>query len=66
MDKNKILDIVNNVENKSNKELLEVESLLFDEYEKTKQLAIELTKHMEAIEEIHGKVVEEIEKRKTA
>jgi len=34
MDKNKILDIVNNVENKSNKELLEVESLLFDEYEK--------------------------------
>jgi hypothetical protein len=29
-------------------------------------LAIELTKHMEAIEEIHGKVVEEIEKRKTA
>jgi hypothetical protein len=64
MDKNKILNIVNDVENKSNKDLLDAENFLFDEYEKTKQLAIELTKHMEAIESVHGKIVEEIEKRK--
>jgi|LauGreDrversion4_2_1035121.scaffolds.fasta_scaffold72240_2 hypothetical protein len=65
MDKNKVLDIVNNVSDKSNKDLLDSESFLFDEYEKTKQVIIGLTKHMEAIEELHAKIVDEIEKRKS-
>lgn len=65
MDRDKVLSIVNDVENKSNKDLLDAESFLFEEYEKSKLLAIELTKQMEVIEEIHSKIVEEIEKRKT-
>jgi len=65
MEKDKFLNIINNVDSKSNKDLIDVESFLFEEYEKAKGMAINLTKHMEAIEEIHAKIVEEIEKRKT-
>lgn len=64
MDKQKILEIVENVENKSNKDLFDAESFLFTEYEKTKEVVIALTKHMEVIEDIHVKLVNEIEKRK--
>lgn len=65
MEKDRFLDIINNVGDKSNKDLIDAESFLFEEYEKAKGMAINLTKHMEAIEEIHSKIVEEIEKRKT-
>lgn len=65
MEKDRFLDIINNVGNKSNKDLIDVESFLFEEYEKSKVMVINLTKHMEAIEEVHAKIVEEIEKRKT-
>lgn len=65
MEKDKFLDIINNLGDKSNKDLIDVESFLFEEYEKTKGMVINLTKHMEAIEELHAKIVDEIEKRKT-
>lgn len=64
MDKNKIIEIINDVKNKSNKDLLECEEVLFNEYEKTKEIVIELTKHMDTIEEMHFKISIEIEKRK--
>jgi len=64
MDKNKIIEIINDVKNKSNKDLLECEEVLFNEYEKTKEIVIELTKHMDTIEEMHFKISTEIEKRK--
>lgn len=64
MEKEKILEIVENVKNKSNKDLFDAESSLFDEYEKTKEVVVALTKHMDIIEDLHGKIVEEIEKRK--
>lgn len=65
MEKDKFLDIINNLGDKSNKDLIDVETFLFEEYEKTKGMVINLTKHMEAIEELHAKIVDEIEKRKT-
>ena len=52
MDKDKFLSIINDVENKSNKDLLDVETFLFQEFENTKKTALELTKHMDVIEEI--------------
>jgi hypothetical protein len=64
MDKDKFLNIINDVENKSNKDLLDVETFLFQEFENTKKIALDLTKHMDAIEEIYIKVTKEIEKRK--
>jgi hypothetical protein len=64
MDKDKFLSIISDVENKSNKDLLDVETYLFQEFENTKKIALDLTKHMDAIEEIYIKVTKEIEKRK--
>jgi hypothetical protein len=64
MDKEKILNIVEDIENKSNKDLLAAESFLFEEFETAKKLAIDLTRHMDTVEEIHEKVIKEITKRK--
>lgn len=63
MEKEKILNIVNDVENKSNKDLQDALVFLSEEYEKTKNLAIELTRHMDSIEDIYNKVNVEIKKR---
>jgi hypothetical protein len=63
MEKNKILDIANDVENKSNKDLLNVLGELHTEYEKTKDLIISLTRHLDSVEILYNKVNEEIGKR---
>lgn len=64
MEKNRIIEIINDIKDKPNKDLLECEFILFEEYEKTKEIVIELTKHMDIIEEMHSKIISEIEKRK--
>jgi hypothetical protein len=63
MDKNKIIEIASDVENKSNKDLFVVLEELGGEFEKTKNLIIDLTRHLEAIEDLYNKVNKEIEKR---
>jgi len=60
---NKILDISNNVKDKSNKDLFFALNELTDEFEKTKKLIIDLTRHLDDIEEMYNKVNEEIGKR---
>jgi uncharacterized protein YaaN involved in tellurite resistance len=64
MDRNEIIKITENVQNKSNKTLFESKKLLEDEFEKTKQLIADLTYHLEAIEEYHTIINNEITKRK--
>ena len=64
MEKVKLLEIVENAKDKSNKDLFEAEDFLYNEFEKTKSLVIELTRHMDAIEDLHVKVTKEIENRK--
>lgn len=63
MELNKIMDVIGDVENKSNKDLFLVINELNDEFEKTKQLIIDLTRHMEYVEDMYGKVNNEIQKR---
>lgn len=63
MDKNKIIEIANDVVNKSNKDLFVVLDELGGEFEKTKNLIVDLTRHLEAIEDLYNKVNKEIEKR---
>ena len=63
LDKNKIIEIVNNVKDKSNKDLLESRDLLMAEFEKTKELIINLTRHMEIVEDYYKTINEEIGKR---
>ena len=65
MDKNKIIKILNDVENKSNKDLFEVQNLLYTEHEKTKNIIIDLTRHLENIESSYDKVDKELKKRIT-
>ena len=63
MDKEKIIEISNDVENKSNKDLFVVVNELYEEYEKTKELIINLTNHLENVEIVYNNVNDEIAKR---
>lgn len=63
MDKEKLIDIVKDVENKSNKDLLTALSLLNDEFEKTKNLIIDLTRHLDLVESHYNLINKEIENR---
>jgi uncharacterized membrane protein YgaE (UPF0421/DUF939 family) len=63
MEKEKIIEIVKEVENKSNKDLFLVINELYSEYEKTKQLIIDLTRHLETVESLYNDVNNEIGKR---
>jgi hypothetical protein len=59
----KLLETVKNAENKSNKDLIECETVLFDEFNRTKELIIDLTRHLESVEDEHKKVIKELTKR---
>ena len=63
MEKEKIIEIINDVENKSNKDLFIAINELNDEFDKTKQLIVDLTRHMESVELSYNRVNNEIEKR---
>lgn len=63
MEKDEIIKTINDVENKSNKSLFDTLSILFEEYQKTKMLIIDLTLHLENIEESYNKINSEIKKR---
>ena len=63
MDKEKLTKIVNNAENASNNDLFTASKELSEEFEKTKALIIELTRHMDSIVEMFEKVNAEYKKR---
>lgn len=63
MEREKIVKVLNDVENKSNKDLFEVQEILYNEHEKTKNLIIDLTRHLEIIENSYDKVDKELKKR---
>lgn len=63
MESQKLIEIANDVENKSNKDLMIVAEELSEEFEKTKELIIDLTRHLDGVESLYNKVNKEIEKR---
>ena len=63
MDKEKIIEIVSEVENKSNKDLTQVVNFLHEEFYKTKNLIIDLTRHLDTVEEMYNKANNELENR---
>ena len=63
MEKEKLIEIAQDPKNKSNKDLFIVVNELYDEHEKTKNLIIDLTRHLESIEILYNDVNNEIEKR---
>jgi hypothetical protein len=64
MEKNKFINVIENIEHKSNKDLFEVEEFLFNQHEELKKYIVDLTLKLESIEKLHNNVLEEIEKRK--
>jgi hypothetical protein len=63
MDKEKLIEVAEDAKNKSNKDLFIAVNDLYTEHEKTKNLIIELTRHLESVETLYNKVNIEIEKR---
>lgn len=63
MDKDKLIEIVQNVKDRPNKDLIESRDILAVEFTKTKQLIIDLTRHLEAIENSYEIINTEIGKR---
>ncbi len=60
---NKIIEICSDVENKSNKDLFSTMEILHDEFEKTKILIVDLTRHLETVENMYNTINKEIGKR---
>jgi hypothetical protein len=63
MEKERIVEISKDVINKSNKDLFDSLDELQIEYDKTKDLIINLTRHLENIELLYNKINNEIGKR---
>lgn len=63
MDKEKLIDVAKDYQNKSNKDLFDAVNLLYEEYEKTKELIIDLTRHLETVEVLYNNVNDEVGKR---
>lgn len=63
MEREKILEIVKDCENKPNKDLLLTRDVLINEFEKTKELIIDLTRHLDAVEDLYNNINNEIKKR---
>lgn len=63
MEKDKIFEIASNPENQPNKILVDCRDFLIEEHEKTKELIINLTRHLDGIEELYDNVNNELGKR---
>jgi hypothetical protein len=63
MDSQLLIEVANDVESKSNNDLLLAATELYDEFENTKQLIIDLTRHLDSVEILYNRVNKEIEKR---
>jgi galactitol-specific phosphotransferase system IIB component len=63
MEKERILEIANDVKNKSNKDLFVAINELNEEFEKTKTLIVNLTRHLDSVENLYNEINDEIEKR---
>lgn len=63
MEKEKILDIVENLQDKSNKDLFLTIEEINKEFDKTKEIIIDLTRHLDNLEKIYNEVNNEIGKR---
>jgi hypothetical protein len=64
MEKDKLINVIENLEHKSNKDLFETEDFLFKQHEELKNYIVDLTLKLEQIEELHDKILKEIENRK--
>jgi hypothetical protein len=63
MEPKEVLKILSDYKNSSNKDLISVMDFLQNDFEKTKDLILKLTKHLDTTEDSYNKVFEEYKKR---
>jgi hypothetical protein len=63
MEKDEIIKIADDATNQPNKKLVDARDILIVEYEKTKEMVISLTRHLDSVEILYKKINEEIGKR---
>jgi hypothetical protein len=63
MELEEIKDIINDYKNKPNKSLVMVMDFLKEDFEKTKELLIKLTHHLDTTEKEYNKIYDEYKKR---
>jgi len=63
MDTETTKEILKNYKKKSNKDLSDVMDLLKDDFDKTKDLIVKLTYHLDSTEKEYNKIYEEYKKR---
>jgi sulfite reductase alpha subunit-like flavoprotein len=63
METEEIKDILSNYKNKPNKSLVSAMDFLKDDFEKTKELIIKLTHHLDTTEKEYNKIYDEYKKR---
>lgn len=63
METEKVLKLLEDYKNSSNKDLVELLDFLYKDFYKTKDLIIKLTNHLDSTENSYNKVFEEYKKR---
>jgi hypothetical protein len=63
MDQEKILEILKDYKNAPNQELLDVLNFLEEDFYKTKDLILKLTRHLDSTESSYNKILEEFNRR---
>jgi rRNA processing protein Krr1/Pno1 len=63
MELSKVIEIGNDVINSSNKDLVDSRDFLIGEFDKTKEIIIELTRQLESIELLYNNINSELNKR---
>jgi hypothetical protein len=63
MNHEKIYEVFKNVKDKPNKDLVESLNTLSYEFDKTKDLIIDLTKHLDSVQEMYDVINDELGKR---
>ena len=58
-----VLSILSEYKKSSNKDLISVLDFLSDDFEKSKELILKLTHHLDSTENSYNKILEEINKR---
>lgn len=63
MEQDKLLKILKDYKNTSNKDIISALDFLYNDFEKTKDLIVKLTHHLDSTENSYNKLLEELNAR---
>ena len=65
MENEKLIEIIKDYKNKSNKDIFLALDFLYEDFNKTKELLVKLTYHLDSTENSYNKLLDEINNRVT-